>query len=140
MLVSVHSISLSSHIRGCVIPKQIEKIKALAEDDPEKVPGYQDLSTEFQKQVRLAFEAGKVVDKEFKGTRTDLIKKGGGNSGSDEIRYVMGFKVEVATRAAAMCRNAACKGTGIKIQKVELRLGIATMWDGEHETWAYKHW
>jgi hypothetical protein len=123
---------------GCVTPFQIKAMKALAEGDPEKAPGYLGLSPESQEQVRLAFKDERVPDKEFQDIRTDLVKKGsGGRSG--EIANVMGYKVDVASRAA-MCRGTACKEQGIKILKGELRLGLVTPFDGEHTSMLFKHW
>jgi len=124
--------------RGCATKAQIEGLKTLSGDNPDDIPGYVNLSPESQEQVRLALEEGKVPDKEFKDIRSDLVKFVGGASG--EIRNAVGYKVEKTTRGSAGCRNDVCKGQGIKILKGELRLGIATMWDGEHMTWVYKHW
>jgi hypothetical protein len=129
-------IVLANHSRHCVLSRQLKNIKALAEDDPEKLTGFHNISTESQEQVKQAFE-NNAVDKEWSDVRTDLIKKGSGHVG--EITNATSYKVDVATRCTAMCRNTACKDKGVKIKKGELRLGIATMYDG-HESWGYKHW
>jgi hypothetical protein len=124
--------------RGCATKAQIEGLKTLSGDDPAAVPGYANLSPESQEQVRLALEEVKVLDKEFKDIRTDLIKFVGGASG--EIRNAVDYKVETTATGRAVCRHAACKEQGIKILKGELRLGIATEFQGEHLSWMYKHW
>lgn len=102
----------------------------------ENIPGYSHISTESQEQVRLALEEGKVVDKEFKDVREDLAKP----FAEDEIRDAVGYKVEMTQRGAANCRGRDCAEKGIRIAKGELRLGIATLWGEEHESWKYKHW
>ncbi|KAF2634413.1 hypothetical protein P280DRAFT_413864 [Massarina eburnea CBS 473.64] len=121
---------------GCATKKQIEALKTLAGDDPAKVPGYDRISTEAQEQVHLAFDEGNVIDRDFKGIRENMAKF----QGSSEIRNAVTYKVEVAERGRAGCRNVTCKTQNIKIAKGELRLGIATMFDAEHMTWMYKHW
>lgn len=79
-LVSLESILIWSdtqsdfRIRGCATPHQIQGLKGVTEDDATKAPGYDRLSPEAQEQVRLAFEAGKIVDKEFKGINAELAK------------------------------------------------------------------
>jgi hypothetical protein len=50
------------------------------------------------------------------------------------------YKVDVATRGTAACRNSDCPEGATKIAKGELRLGISVPFDGEHESWVYKHW
>lgn len=113
-------------------------MKLLAGDKPEEVPGFTRLSPEAQEQVRLAFEEEKVPDKEFKGTRVDLAKGGGGSYGA--IRNVQAYKVEAASTGRAGCHAAACKDNGTKILKGELRIGFLVDFDGEHMSWLYKHW
>ncbi|KAF1950591.1 hypothetical protein CC80DRAFT_226220 [Byssothecium circinans] len=120
---------------GCASNDQIAGLKRLARGDPEDVPGYHGLSSEAQEQVRLALEHGKVVDTKFKGTREDLVR-----SGFDgEIRDAVSYKVEMTSRGASICRNPTCKAQKIKILKGELRLGIATVFGGQHLSWQYKH-
>ncbi|KAF2653634.1 zf-PARP-domain-containing protein [Lophiostoma macrostomum CBS 122681] len=82
----------------CVLPGQLKNIIELADDDPESLPGFPDISAESQKQVKRAFKDS-AVDELWSNIRTDLIK----------------------------------------IKKGELRLGIATLYDG-HVSWVYKHW
>jgi hypothetical protein len=127
----------TSH-RGCVISRQMRAIKELVEDDPTKMPGYERISEQSQEQVRLAFENGQVIDKDFKDIRTGLATKIHGNYG--EITDALGYKVDITRAASAMCRNAACPRSGVKIPKGELRLGIEVTFDGDHFSWKYKHW
>ncbi|ORX96593.1 hypothetical protein BCR34DRAFT_607580 [Clohesyomyces aquaticus] len=122
----------------CVPPTQLKGVILLAGEIPENVPGFSCISPESQEEIRLAFEAGKIVNKDFSDIRKDLVK-GPTYVKFEEITDAVGYKVEVTTRAAAKCRGAVCKPAGIKIAKGELRLGIATLW-GEHESWCYKHW
>ncbi|KAJ4349507.1 uncharacterized protein N0V89_008123 [Didymosphaeria variabile] len=124
-----------SKIRGCATPHQIGGLKSLSAGDVAKVPGYERISEESREQLALALEEGKVIDKEFKDIRPDLVKTYQG-----EIRDAIGYKVEVTPSARAGCRAAACKDLGIKIQKGELRLGILRPFDGEHVSFVYKHW
>lgn len=114
-------------------------MKELAEDDPAKVPGYATLSPEAQEQVRLAFEDGVIADKEFKGIRTEFIKKGGSTTGAKEITNAESYFVDVAKRAS-MCRSGGCMAAGTKITKGEMRLGIVVDFDGDHSTTYFKHW
>lgn len=113
-------------------------MKLLAGNKPEVVPGFAMLSPEAQEQLRLAFEEEMVLDKDFKGTRADLSKGGGGNDGT--IRDVQEYKVEAASTGRAGCRAPTCKDNSIKILKGELRVGFLIDFDGEHMTWQYKHW
>jgi hypothetical protein len=50
------------------------------------------------------------------------------------------YKVDIATRGTASCRKSDCPAGAVKIAKGELRLGIRVPFDGEHESWVYKHW
>lgn len=61
-------------VRGCATKHQIAGLKEITGNKPEEAPGFEALSAKSQEQVRLAFEAGKPVDKEFKGVREDLAK------------------------------------------------------------------
>ncbi|PVI04964.1 zf-PARP-domain-containing protein [Periconia macrospinosa] len=121
---------------ACTTKRQIKTIKELAGDDVTNVAGYNSLSPESQEQVRLAFEEGTVVDKEFKDIRIDLAKRSGGEG---EIRNAVGYKVDVAARRSG-CRSVGCTAEGGNIVKGELRLGIATVFMEEHTSWVYKHW
>ena len=109
-------------------------------DDDSSPPILHDVSSaESQEQVRLAFEQGDVVDREFKGVRTDLSRSFG--MASDETINSIGFKVEITTRASAFCRSIACKVLkNEKMAKGELRLGLLTVFQGDHISWCYKHW
>ncbi|KAF2871417.1 hypothetical protein BDV95DRAFT_462473, partial [Massariosphaeria phaeospora] len=122
---------------GCVTPQQLRAVKQLVSDKVEDIPGYGRISTESQEQVRQAFEEGRVPDKDFKDVREDLAKFAPRTYG--EITNAVGYKVDIASRAAG-CRNSACKDKGVKIAKGELRLGIATPFDDDHEIWVYTHW
>lgn len=102
------------------------------------MPGYEHISVEAREQLRLAMEEGKIIDKEFVDVRPDLVVKGGGPVG--EIRDAVSYKVDVSPSARARCRGKACAQQGTKIAKGELRLGILRMFDGEHESYVYKHW
>jgi hypothetical protein len=53
---------------------------------------------------------------------------------------VRSYKADVATRGTAACRNADCPEGAAKIVKGELRLGLSVPFDGDHESWQYKHW
>jgi hypothetical protein len=53
---------------------------------------------------------------------------------------VRSYKADVATRGTAACRNADCPEGATKIAKGELRLGLSVPFDGDHESWQYKHW
>lgn len=123
---------------GCGTPHQIRGLKEVTGDDPTNAPGYDRLSPEAQEQVRLAFEEGKVTDKTFKGVNTDLAKVAKRYDG--EITDAESYKVDVASRSTAGCRNSDCPDNGVKIQKGELRLGFLVPYDGEHSSWRYKHW
>lgn len=101
------------------------------------MPGYDCLSTESQEQLRLAFENGALVDKDFKGTREDLAKSA--PRYGQEYRNAEGYKVDVPKRAA-LCRGADCLSKGTKVGHGELRFGLLIPFDGEHATWVYKHW
>ncbi|KAJ4299355.1 hypothetical protein N0V90_004600 [Kalmusia sp. IMI 367209] len=122
---------------ACATKHQIQGLDTISDGDPTKVPGYERISEESREQLKLALEEGKILDKEFKDIRPDLVQFGGYGG---EITDAVGYKVEVTKRAAAGCRGAACKEQGAKIAKGYLRLGIARIFDGEHETWQYKHW
>jgi hypothetical protein len=118
--------------------------------------GYSRLIPEAQDQVRLAFENDGIVDKEFKGISAegakiarhyggDILNAEGWSSSFPNIAFLTvadrsRYKVDIAKRAAAGCRNSACPSNGVKIQKGELRLGICIPFDGDHSLWQYKHW
>ncbi|KAF2438157.1 glucocorticoid receptor-like (DNA-binding domain), partial [Karstenula rhodostoma CBS 690.94] len=121
----------------CATPHQIRGLQSISNSELAKVPGYERISEESREQLKLALEEGKVNDKDFKDIRPDLVK-GGGYMG--EIRDAVGYKVDVSPSARAGCRAAACKEQGNKIVKGELRLGILRLFDGEHESYVYKHW
>ncbi|KAH7412269.1 hypothetical protein DE146DRAFT_751396 [Phaeosphaeria sp. MPI-PUGE-AT-0046c] len=123
---------------GCATSHQIKGLIGVTEDDATKAPGYDRLSTEAQEQVRLAFENGKIVDKDFKGVNIELAKVP--KRYGEEIRDATGYKVDVATRGTASCRKSDCPMGAVKIAKGELRLGISVSYDGEHESFVYKHW
>jgi hypothetical protein len=139
--------------RGCATKQQLKGLKEVTGNDATQAPGYDRLSEEAQEQVRLAFENDAVVDKDFKGIRTDLAKQAKKYGGEitnatrfDRQFYIQdafadsySYKVDVATRAAG-CRSAICQDKGVKIVKGELRLGLGVPFDGEHESWQYKHW
>lgn len=112
------------------------------------------MSPESQEQVRLAFEEGQPVDKEFKDVRDDLaaVTPRSFREYADAQGYVWNliplatvrlirfrYKADVSNRSAA-CRGAACSQKGTKVLKGELRLGILVNYDGEHASWYYKHW
>ncbi|KAF1848830.1 zf-PARP-domain-containing protein, partial [Cucurbitaria berberidis CBS 394.84] len=122
---------------GCATTQQIKGLKETTNNDPTNAPGYDRISTESQEQVRLAFENGGPVDKEFKGIRGDLAKAA--PRYAQEYLNADGYQVDVPTRAAA-CRGADCLSKGIKVTKGELRFGISVPFDGEHGSWVYKHW
>jgi hypothetical protein len=130
---------LTLHQRGCATKFQIRDLKKVTEGDATKAPGYDRLSSDAQEQVRLAFENDDVVDKDFKGIDADLAKvpkKYGG-----EIQNATGYKVDITiTRGAASCSKSGCPKAALKIAKGELRLGISVPFDGDHESWQYKHW
>ncbi|RII11570.1 hypothetical protein CUC08_Gglean005569 [Alternaria sp. MG1] len=122
---------------GCATKHQIAGLKEITGDDPTKAPGYDRLSPESQEQVRLAFEEGKPVDKDFKGIREDLAKNA--RKYAKEYTDVSFYKIDVARRVSA-CRGGNCLDKNVKITKGELRLGLSIPFDGEHETMVYKHW
>ncbi|KAI8930803.1 hypothetical protein NX059_011826 [Plenodomus lindquistii] len=122
---------------GCATKHQIAGMKELTGGDPSKATGFDGLSTESQEQVRLAFEAGKPVDKEFKGVREDLAVAAPRHV--REYTDAQGYKADVARRSAA-CRGTVCSQTSAKVLKGELRLGILVDYDGDHSSWYYKHW
>jgi hypothetical protein len=103
-----------------------------------KVPGYERISDEAREQLKLALEEGKITDKEFVDVRPDLVIKGGGSIG--EVRDAVSYKVDVSPTARARCRGTACAQQGTKIAKGELRLAILRSFDGEHDSYVYKHW
>jgi len=112
-------------------------LREKTEGNPTKAPGYETLSAESQKQVRLAFDEGKPVDKEFKGIREDLAKDA--RKYGKEYRDAIGYQVDVVARAAA-CRGGECLSKSITITKGNLRIGINVPFDGEHTSTMYKHW
>ncbi|KAJ4373084.1 hypothetical protein N0V83_003375 [Neocucurbitaria cava] len=122
---------------ACATTHQIKGLKETTDNDPTKVPGYDRLSPESQEQVKLAFENGKPVDKEFKGIREDLAKNV--RRYGHEFPNAQGYKVDTPKRAAA-CRGPDCLSKGTNVLKGELRLGLAIPFDGEHVSWVYKHW
>ncbi|KAF2846563.1 zf-PARP-domain-containing protein [Plenodomus tracheiphilus IPT5] len=122
---------------ACATKQQILGLKELTSDDPTKASGFGSLSPESQEQVRLAFEAGRPADKEFKDIREDLATVA--PSYVREYTDAQGYKADVSTRAAA-CRGTACSQKGAKVVKGELRLGILVDYDGDHANWYYKHW
>ncbi|KAL6161442.1 hypothetical protein ACJQWK_08620 [Exserohilum turcicum] len=122
---------------ACATKHQIQGLKETTENDPTKAPGYDALSPESQEQVRLAFEHGMPVDKQFKDIREDLAKDA--PKYGQEYQNAMAYKVDLAARAAA-CRGKDCLSKQIKITKGELRLGILIPFDGEHASTVYKHW
>ena len=124
-------------LRACATPHQIRGLKSISEGELAKVPGYDRISEESRQQLKLALEEGKVTDKEFKDIRPDLVKAGGYMG---EIRDALSYKVEVSPSARAGCRASACKEQGTKIAKGELRLGILRDFDGDHNSFVYKHW
>ncbi|KAH7130375.1 hypothetical protein B0J11DRAFT_602707 [Dendryphion nanum] len=118
----------------CTPPTQIKGLKTIAGDVPENAPGFVQLSPESQEQVRATFEAERVTDMGFTDVRPDLVTA---SKSFGDITEATGYKVELASTGRAGCRSPICSE---KILKGELRLGIATSWDGEHDTWSYKHW
>lgn len=72
--VSLNRSSILTVTRGCATKFQITGLKDTTENDAAKAPGYDRLSAESQEQVRLAFEEGRPVDKEFKGVCAELAK------------------------------------------------------------------
>lgn len=68
--------------------------------------------------MRLAFEAGDVVDRGFKGIREDTETDGDG------------FKIELASTGRAGCQQKSCKTNGIKIDRGQLRLAKSSYYDG----------
>lgn len=60
--------------RGCGTPHQIRGLKEVTGDDPTKAPGYDRLNQEAQEQIKLAFEHGRIPDKDFKGLDADRAK------------------------------------------------------------------
>jgi hypothetical protein len=110
----------------------------VTDNDVTKAPGYERLNPDAQEQVRLAFENDGVVDKEFKGLDGELAKVAKRYGG--DIINATGYKVDIATRGTASCRKSDCPWGTSKIAKGEMRLGISVPFDGEHESWQYKHW
>ncbi|KAH9878268.1 hypothetical protein J1614_003485 [Plenodomus biglobosus] len=113
-----------------------------------------DMEQRCQERVRLAFEEGQPVDKEFKDVLDDLaaVTPRYFREYADAQGYVwnviplatvrlmrLRYKADVSNRSAA-CRGAACSQKGTKVLKGELRLGILVNYDGEHASWYYKHW
>jgi hypothetical protein len=120
---------------GCATPHQLRGVKELTGNDPMKAPGYDRLSADSQEQVRLAFENGKIIDKDFKGIHADLAGIAP-MYGPREILNAEGYKGDMPVRAAG-CRASECSN---KVVKSELRVGFLKPFDGEHSTWVYKHW
>ena len=108
-------------------------MKAHYEEVPENVVGFANLSPESQAEVRAAFEADRVTNLEYTDVRPDLAH--GYLSG--EIRDAVAYKVELASTGRAGCRKDGCP---TKILKGELRVGFLVDFDGEHQSWKYKHW
>ncbi|KAH8712113.1 hypothetical protein GQ44DRAFT_830142 [Phaeosphaeriaceae sp. PMI808] len=123
---------------GCVTKHQILGLKSVTENDPQKAAGYDRLSAEAQEQVQLAFENGGVVGKEFKDIRVDLAGRARHYGG--DILNATGYKVDIAARGTAGCRNDACPQEGVKISKGSLRLGICIPFNEDYDSWVYKHW
>ncbi|KAF1992165.1 hypothetical protein K402DRAFT_458619 [Aulographum hederae CBS 113979] len=71
---------------------------------PQQIPGFDGLTEASQEQVRLAFEAGFVVDKTFVGEK---------DTGEED-----GFKIEASPNSRAVCQNNGCKKRGLKVMKV----------------------
>lgn len=107
----------------------------MAEYDVTKTSGYDRLSPESQEQLRLAFEDGRVADKDFKDIRPDLAGAAPLCQGR-EILDAEGYKVDMPVRPAA-CRASECAN---KIVRGELRVGFLRNFDSDHLSWVYKHW
>ncbi|KAF9729615.1 hypothetical protein PMIN02_004529 [Paraphaeosphaeria minitans] len=122
----------------CATRHQLRGLKALSDGELAKVPGYERISDESREQLKLALEEGKVIDKDFKDIRPDLIVKEGVSMG--EIRDAVRYNVEASPSTRARCRAAACKQQRSNIAKGELRLAILRPLDGEHTAYIYKHW
>ncbi|KAF3043620.1 hypothetical protein E8E11_008869 [Didymella keratinophila] len=58
------------------------------------------------------------------------------SGGGREIRDVEGYKIDMPVHPAG-CRASECAN---KIVRGELRVGFLRNFDGEHMSWAYKHW
>lgn len=70
----------------------------MADNDVTKTPGYDKLSPEGQEQLKLAFEEGRVVDKDFKDVRPDLAGATPMSGGGREILDAEGYKVDMPVR------------------------------------------
>jgi hypothetical protein len=84
----------------CVTPAQIETMREAAEGDATKVTGYEILSAESRKQIRLAFKEGKVTNTAFKDIRDDLVPKH--NDPRTELTGAEGYRVSVAKRVGLL--------------------------------------
>lgn len=91
----------------------------MAGDGITKIFGYNRLSPESQEQLRLAFEAGHIADKDFEGVRPDLAGLTPLPKGGDTID-AEGYKIDMRTRPAG-CRAIGC---GDEVVKGELRVGF----------------
>jgi poly(ADP-ribose) polymerase-like protein len=114
--------------RRCVTKAQIKQVKEITGDNTSKVKGYDLLSAAAKDHLRQAFDAGEIVDKEFKGLPESIVQ------GCEDCR------VEHAKSSRAACQMEGC---GEKIAKDELRLGVimppppGTNW---HSSWKWIHW
>ncbi|PSN71834.1 hypothetical protein BS50DRAFT_236536 [Corynespora cassiicola Philippines] len=124
---------------GCATFHQITGLKKITGGKVENVPGFSTISLESQEQVRLAFDKGVVVDKEFKDIREDLAKDF--SPVVSEIIHAISYKVDVCKRATG-CRRLECQqaGSACKITKGELRMGFEVKYGQETTSWLYKHW
>lgn len=111
---------------GCITSPQLAIFKGIAEGKLELALGYICLGMASWEQVRLAFEAGEVMEKGFKG-----IRKDGGAKGDE-------FKIELASTGHAGYQHKSCKTSGIKTDKGQPRVGKLGGYDG-HPTWRYTH-
>jgi hypothetical protein len=127
--------SALTQCRACATPHQIRGLREMADNDVTKTPGYDRLSAESQEQLKLAFEEGRIADKDFKSIRPDPASAAPLSSGC-EILDAEGYKVDMPVRAAG-CRASGC---GNKVVRGELRVGFLRSFDGDHSSWVYKHW
>lgn len=84
----------------CITSSQLATFKGIAEGKSELTPGYTGLDMTSQEQVRLAFKAGEVVGKDFKGIQEDGVADG--------------FGIKLASTGYARCQYKSCKASGIK--------------------------
>ena len=68
--------SLFSLSRGCVTPLQLGQWKDDSGGDMELIDGYDELSTEEQKNVKRCLEQGHVDDKDWRGVSIENYFKG----------------------------------------------------------------